>query len=223
MDFGRAGHRPVVRAVVPLGQACPVRGGRDDDFQAAAALEDVFREPGVGAVGDARDGDQLGRVVAADGLAEQRPDYTFPVPHHTLADLYAYHSVLAPDTETEAYLTQIDAWLGQGRRRKKGDATWSKGDLRVTVHHDDALPQDERADRDIPPGFRPVDAVILSDEIEVSRTVRQLPGSSTGLGAPWTGRRVLVSARWTCRAVGWLVPFAVTRRVRQSGGSIGGG
>ncbi|MGW8687633.1 hypothetical protein ACWGNN_42730 [Streptomyces sp. NPDC055817] len=100
------------------------------------------------------------------------------MPRLTLADLYAYHSVLAPVTETEAYLTQIDAWLGQGRRRKKGDATWSKGDLRVTVHHDDALPQDERADRDILPGFRPVDVVILSDEIEVSRTVRQLPWRS---------------------------------------------
>lgn len=147
----------------------------------------------------------------------------FPVPHHTLADLYAYHSVLAPDTETEAYLTQIDAWLGQGRRRKKGDATWSKGDLRVTVHHDDALPQDERADRDIPPGFRSVVAVILSDEIEVSRTVRQLPWQSN---RAWSSvdRPPRAGARSVdVPAVGWLVPFVVTRRLRQSGGSVGGG
>ncbi|MFE4254159.1 hypothetical protein ACFRU3_32555 [Streptomyces sp. NPDC056910] len=112
------------------------------------------------------------------------------MPRLTLADLYLHHSVLAPDTETEAYLTQIDAWLGKGRRRKKGNATWSKGGLRVTIHHYDALPQDEGADRDIPPGFRSVDVVILSDEFEVRARWDSFPGGPTGLGAPWTGRRV---------------------------------
>ncbi|MFI0220474.1 hypothetical protein [Streptomyces lydicus] len=102
-------------------------------------------------------------------------DYTFPVPRLVLADLYLYHSVLAPAAEIEAYLKRIAAWLGQGRWRQKGDTTWSKGDLRLTITEHDEHPQDERADRDTPPGFRSVDVVILSDEFEVSRTVRQLP------------------------------------------------
>lgn len=102
-------------------------------------------------------------------------DYTFPVPRLVLADLYLYHSVLASAAEIEAYLTRINTWLGQGRWRKKDDATWSKGDLRVTVTTYDEHPQDERADRYTPPGFRSVDIAILSDEFEVSRNVRQLP------------------------------------------------
>ncbi|MGW0315391.1 hypothetical protein [Streptomyces flavidovirens] len=101
-------------------------------------------------------------------------DYTFPVPRLVLADLYLYHSVLAPAAEIEAYLTQIDAWLGQGRWRKKNDAWW-KGDLRVTITEYDEHPQDERADRDTPPGFRSVDICFITDEFDVPRTVRQLP------------------------------------------------
>ncbi|MDX2565106.1 hypothetical protein PV371_36380 [Streptomyces sp. TX20-6-3] len=102
-------------------------------------------------------------------------DYTFPVPRLVLADLYLYHSVLAPAREVEAYLTQIDAWLGQGRWRKKDNGTWSKGDLRVTITEYDEHPQDERADRETPAGFRSVDVCFITDEFEVPRTVRQLP------------------------------------------------
>ncbi|MFB7234887.1 hypothetical protein ACFCXK_08920 [Streptomyces sp. NPDC056269] len=102
-------------------------------------------------------------------------DYTFPVPRLVLADLYLYHSVLAPAAEIEAYLTQVDAWLGQGRWRKKDDGTWAKGDLRVTITEYDEHPQDERADRDTPAGFRSVDLCFITDEFEVPRTVRQLP------------------------------------------------
>ncbi|GAA2248543.1 hypothetical protein GCM10010232_39930 [Streptomyces amakusaensis] len=102
-------------------------------------------------------------------------DYTFPVPRLVLADLYLYHSVLAPAGEIEAYRTRIGVWLEQGRWRRKDDGTWSRGDLRVTVTEHREHPQDERAGRDTPAGFRSVDVVIVSDEFEVPRTVRQLP------------------------------------------------
>ncbi|MCX4649876.1 hypothetical protein OG456_48055 [Streptomyces sp. NBC_01446] len=100
------------------------------------------------------------------------------MPRLALADLYLCHSVLAPDAGIEAYLTQIDAWLGRGRWRKKGDATWSKGGPARHRPPRRRAPVGRRADRDIPPGFRSVDVVILSDEFEVSRTVRQLPWKS---------------------------------------------
>ncbi|SEE60328.1 hypothetical protein SAMN05428939_8092 [Streptomyces sp. TLI_105] len=102
-------------------------------------------------------------------------DYTFPVPRLVLKDLYLYHSVLAPAAEIEAYLMRIDEWLGQGRWRKKDNGIWAKGDLRVTVTEYDEHPQDERADRDTPTGFRSVDVCFITDEFEVPRTVRQLP------------------------------------------------
>ncbi|QDY79889.1 hypothetical protein [Streptomyces qinzhouensis] len=102
-------------------------------------------------------------------------DYTFPVPRLVLADLYLYHSVLAPDDEIEAYRGQIDAWLEQGRWRMKTGGTWAKGDLRAGIAEYGEHPQDERAGRDTPAGFRSVDIVIVSDEFEVPRTVRQLP------------------------------------------------
>ncbi|MGW2016793.1 hypothetical protein [Streptomyces sp. NPDC001927] len=102
-------------------------------------------------------------------------DYTFPVPRLVLANLYLYHSVLAPAAEIDAYLTRVDAWLGEGRWKQKDDGTWCKGDLRVTITPYDEHPQDERADRDTPAGFRSVDICYITDEFEVPRTVRQLP------------------------------------------------
>ncbi|MFD7975283.1 hypothetical protein [Streptomyces sp. NPDC059071] len=101
-------------------------------------------------------------------------DYTYPVPRLVLADLYLYHSVLAPAAEIEAYLTRIGSWLGQGRWEKE-DGVWAKGDLRVTITEYDQHPQDKRAGRDTPEGFRSVDVAFLSDEFDVPRTVRQLP------------------------------------------------
>ncbi|MFD0034701.1 hypothetical protein ACWGDS_07815 [Streptomyces sp. NPDC055059] len=114
------------------------------------------------------------------------------MPRLALADLYLCHSVLAPDAGIEAYLTQIDAWLGRGRWRKKGDATWSKGGPARHRPPRRRAPVGRRADRDIPPGFRSVDVVILSDEFEVSRTCDSSLEVQRGFGAPWTGRGVPV-------------------------------
>ncbi|MEU0770624.1 hypothetical protein [Streptomyces albogriseolus] len=102
-------------------------------------------------------------------------DWTFPVPRLVLADLYLYHSILAPYGEISDYLTAITGWLEQGRWRQQEDGTWAKGDLRVDISGYDEHPQDVRAGRDTPAGFRSIDVVFLSEEFQVNRTVRQLP------------------------------------------------
>ncbi|MGW3169614.1 hypothetical protein [Streptomyces sp. NPDC001153] len=102
-------------------------------------------------------------------------DYVFPVPRLVLADLYLYHSILAPADEIKAYRDAIAVWLAQGRWRQKADDLWQLGDLRVTIATYDVHPQDERAGRDTLPGFRSVDLTFVSEDFEVTRAVRQMP------------------------------------------------
>ncbi|MFJ5116986.1 hypothetical protein [Kitasatospora sp. NPDC088548] len=102
-------------------------------------------------------------------------DYTFPVTRLVLSDLYLFHSFTAPADEIATHLRQIGMWLDQGAWRSKGDGVWAKGDLRVAVAEYDDHPQDERAGRPTPTGFRSVDLCFISEDFKVPRTVRNLP------------------------------------------------
>lgn len=102
-------------------------------------------------------------------------DYTFPVPRLVLADLYLYHSVLAPRAEIDEYRDDVRGWLDQGGWRQITDTAWSRGDLRVTVALYDSHPQDERACRATPDGFGSLDVAIVSEDFKVTRNVRQMP------------------------------------------------
>lgn len=102
-------------------------------------------------------------------------DYTFPVPRLVLAELYLYTSVLAPEAEIGEYRDNVRSWLAEGGWRQVGDTTWSKGDLRVTVTPYGRHPQDERASRETPTGFCSLDVVFVSDDLTVTRNVRQMP------------------------------------------------
>ncbi|MEV3981783.1 hypothetical protein [Nonomuraea sp. NPDC049758] len=101
-------------------------------------------------------------------------DYTFPIPRLVLTDLYLFHSFTAPKAEIDVYRKNLDSWLRAGGWREKPDG-WSKGDLRVTLTDYDEHPQDERAGRETPHGFRSVDVTFVSDGYEVARAVRNLP------------------------------------------------
>jgi len=101
-------------------------------------------------------------------------DYTFPVPRLILSDLYIYHSLTAPAPEIAAYAQEIQRWLELGRWRLKTDG-WHRGDLLFSSAEYDDHPQDERAGRDTPPGFRTLDVCFLSEDHKVPRTVRNLP------------------------------------------------
>ncbi|QKZ20329.1 hypothetical protein [Streptomyces chartreusis] len=102
-------------------------------------------------------------------------DYTFPVPRLVLAELYLYTSVLAPKAEIDQYRSNVRYWLIEGGWRQIDDVMWSRGDLRVTVTRYDTHPQDERASRATPAGFRSLDVVFFSEDFEVTRNVRQMP------------------------------------------------
>ncbi|MFD5696548.1 SIR2 family protein [Streptomyces lasiicapitis] len=101
-------------------------------------------------------------------------DYTFPVPRLVLSDLYLYHSITGPRADMAVYAKNIDDWLDNGRWRPKGDSL-QHGDLQVRVAAFDQHPQDERADRATPAGYRTIDICFTSDGYEVSRTLRNLP------------------------------------------------
>ncbi|WP_405088871.1 hypothetical protein [Microbispora sp. NBC_01389] len=102
-------------------------------------------------------------------------DYIFPVPRLVLSELYLFHCITAPAGEINVYLKTLDSWLSDGRWRRKQDGCWLNGDLRVTITEYDDHPQDERAGRETPEGFRSVDVCFTSDGYEVSRAVRNLP------------------------------------------------
>jgi hypothetical protein len=101
-------------------------------------------------------------------------DYTFPVPRLVLSDLYLFVSHLAPDGEIKAHAKDIGDWLAEGRWREQNGA-WHRGDLVATVVEHDVHPQDQRADRDTPEGFRSVDVLITSEGFTVPRALRNLP------------------------------------------------
>ena len=102
-------------------------------------------------------------------------DYSQPIPRLVLEDLYLYVSVTAPGEEIDAYRADIDTWLARGRWRATG-GRWRRGDLDVTVTDWPVHPQDERADRDVPPGWRSMDVSFTSEAFtHVPRQVRNLP------------------------------------------------
>ncbi|WP_320777702.1 hypothetical protein [Streptomyces sp. CRN 30] len=102
-------------------------------------------------------------------------DYTFPVPRLVLSELYLYVSHTAPAEEIGTYGKRLLGWLAEGRWKMKADG-WHRGDLVVTLHEYDDHPQDERADRDTPSGFRSLDVLITSEGYrEPSRCLRNLP------------------------------------------------
>ncbi|MFH8614698.1 hypothetical protein ACH4E8_06425 [Streptomyces sp. NPDC017979] len=101
-------------------------------------------------------------------------DHTFPVPRLVLSDLYLYVSFTAPDDEVRAYAEDLDGWLQQGRWHLDGDR-WQHGDLVTTVTEHAVHPQDERADRPTPSGFRTMDVLITSEDYTVPRCLRNLP------------------------------------------------
>ncbi|MEU4233281.1 hypothetical protein AB0F17_54120 [Nonomuraea sp. NPDC026600] len=121
------------------------------------------------------DTDSQGRRRVVHYRYQYGLDWTFPVPRLVLSDLYLSHSITSPKAEIDVYLKSLDVWLRAGGWRKKPDGYWSKGDLRFTVTDYDEHPQDERAGRDTPDGFRSVDVCFISDGYEVPRVVRNLP------------------------------------------------
>ncbi|MFF3517721.1 hypothetical protein [Streptomyces sp. NPDC002573] len=103
-------------------------------------------------------------------------NYTFPVPRLVLSELYLYVSHTAPAEEIRAYAQSLRIWLDEGRWKPQQPGTWQRGDLSVTVAEFDVHPQDERADRATPEGFRSLDVRFTSEGYSSPvRTLRNLP------------------------------------------------
>ncbi|GAA2131634.1 hypothetical protein [Streptomyces synnematoformans] len=102
-------------------------------------------------------------------------DWTHPVPRLVLAEFYLYTSLTAPADEIAAYRKNIGQWLTEGRWRQQSDG-WHRGDLAASVTGYRIHPQDERADRATPRGFRTLDVRFTSEAFHVPpRTLRNLP------------------------------------------------
>ncbi|RKE02878.1 hypothetical protein [Streptomyces sp. TLI_171] len=104
-------------------------------------------------------------------------DQTQPMDRLVMAELYLAVSWLAPAAEVAAHRLDLEQWLAEGRW-KAGDDTdprWRRGDLYATITEHDVHPQDERAGRDTPPGFRSIDVTIHSIDYALPRASRNLP------------------------------------------------
>ncbi|MFF3726861.1 hypothetical protein ACFYYM_31345 [Streptomyces erythrochromogenes] len=102
-------------------------------------------------------------------------DRTQPVERLTLNELYLYVSLLGPADEIDAYCEDVHAWLEAGRWRPDGKGSHRRGDLQVALTEHAVHPQDERADRPTPAGFKSIDVAITSEDYKIERTVRNLP------------------------------------------------
>ncbi|MEU4118956.1 hypothetical protein AB0F71_31240 [Kitasatospora sp. NPDC028055] len=101
-------------------------------------------------------------------------DRSRPTDRLVMDELYLYVSWLAPADEIAAHRDDLEKWLADGRWKPTGD-TWRRGDLLATITEFDIHPQDERADRDTPAGFRSIDVLIQSTDYQLARASRNLP------------------------------------------------
>ncbi|MFF3070058.1 hypothetical protein ACFVSN_30535 [Kitasatospora sp. NPDC057904] len=99
----------------------------------------------------------------------------FPVPRLVLDNLYLMVSHLAPADEIAAYRADLHTWLAEARWRQLPGGGWTKGDLLLHITEHDEHPQDERAARPTPAGFRSLDVTFINGGHDVHRTVRNLP------------------------------------------------
>ncbi|GGU76899.1 hypothetical protein GCM10010211_48480 [Streptomyces albospinus] len=78
--------------MVPFREAITVLGGRDDHFKASAVLQHGLGEPGVGAVRDAGDPDELRRTVRVQGRVQhgQHSLFNFRAESAVTGDSYAH-------------------------------------------------------------------------------------------------------------------------------------
>ena len=169
---------PVIEQLTPEQVANWERHFAGDGHERSRSIEEgVWRrtQERANAEQSGWDRDSSGRRRVVHYRYQYGLDYTFPVPRLVLKDLYLFHSITAPAAEIDHYLTDLTKWFGEGRWRPKPDGIWAKGDLRVTVAEYDEHPQDERAGRDTPAGFRSLDVYFISEDFEVARTVRNLP------------------------------------------------
>ncbi|MFE9659280.1 hypothetical protein [Streptomyces sp. NPDC005955] len=103
-------------------------------------------------------------------------DRSRPTDRLVLTELYLFVSWLAPSVEIAAHRGDLEQWLGEGRWKPTGEGgTRRRGDLYVTITEHAVHPQDERADRDTPEGFRSLDVVIQSVDYALPRASRNVP------------------------------------------------
>lgn len=102
-------------------------------------------------------------------------DRTQPMERLVLEELYLYVSWLAPAAEIAEHRGELEKWLHEGHWKPAADGGWKLGDLRVSITEYDIHPQDDRADRPTPSGFRSIDVVITSVDYAIPRASRNLP------------------------------------------------
>ncbi|MFF4384603.1 hypothetical protein [Kitasatospora sp. NPDC001547] len=152
--------------------------------------------------------DNQGRRRVVHYRYEYNLNHVFPVPRLVLDNLYLAVSFTAPAEEIAEYRQSIGQWLADGHWRDKGDV-WAKGDLRFGLAEYDEHPQDERAGRATPEGFRSLDVTFITDEYAVPRTVRNLPWDVLRGGMRVKERRGNPSYAPDLSVLAELLPFQV--------------
>ncbi|MET9658134.1 hypothetical protein [Streptomyces sp. NPDC006510] len=79
-----------------------------------------------------------------------------------LAQMYVFHSCAYPVPEAAVHHDRVSQALAAGGWAELGEATWRRGSLRCTVAVHDVHPQDVRAGRRMPDGYRHVEVTVRS-------------------------------------------------------------
>lgn len=80
-----------------------------------------------------------------------------------LTELYIYHSVAYPEAEWVAHRDSVAKALADGGWRRNGKSEWLRDAARCTVTDHHVHPQDVRAGRVLPAGYRVLDVCLTSD------------------------------------------------------------
>ncbi|MFJ6696510.1 hypothetical protein ACIQM4_10605 [Streptomyces sp. NPDC091272] len=103
---------------------------------------------------------------------------TTAAPAIGLTDLYLYHSAAAPAEEITAHRDALRASLTAGGWKSLlGGELWTRRDLECRITPYDVHPQDARAGRRLPTGYRTLDVQITSTSYTPPPSVRHLPWS----------------------------------------------
>lgn len=91
----------------------------------------------------------------------------------SMVDFYLYFSATYPDNECESLSSEIFRFLDGWEQFTS--TRWARGDLRCVVNKFDIHPEDIKAGRPSPEGYRSIDVCVTSVDCDPSADIRYLP------------------------------------------------
>lgn len=92
-----------------------------------------------------------------------------------LVALYLMYCVTYPRTEVDHVTDNVADALARGSWRTRTSGRWQRGPLEATLERHDSHPEDDRAARDMPPGYRSLQVTVRSSNDSTGPRDRDMP------------------------------------------------